>query len=60
MGHPQERAAHVDAMYPRDQFVALVSRIMPQVSTGVEHVLWLLLVCAFWGMIVYSAALVLT
>lgn len=51
----QGRAAHLDAHYRRDDLVAVVERALPSLGKHAETAALYLILCLFWGLVLYTA-----
>lgn len=49
------RAGRLEERYQRDAFVALVQHILPEISSRLESTGLFVLVCMFWGLLLYAA-----
>lgn len=50
-----DRASRLEERYPRDAFVAVVQQVLPEISSRLEVIGVYLLICMFWGLLLYAA-----
>jgi hypothetical protein len=49
------RAGRLEERYQRDEFVAVVQQILPKITSRLESAGLFVLVCMFWGLLLYAA-----
>ncbi len=55
MRHTYHRAARLAVRYQRDDLIAAIEYVLPRLSRHAESLGLYVLVCAFWGLVVYTA-----
>jgi hypothetical protein len=50
-----DRVSRLEERYPRDAFVAVVQQVLPEISSRLEVMGVYLLICMFWGLLLYAA-----
>jgi hypothetical protein len=51
----QVRVAHLEDHYRREQLVSLIERALPVVGKHAEVIALYVILCLFWGLILYTA-----
>ena len=55
MRHNHSRTARLELHYRRDDFVAALRYVLPRIGDRVDLIGLYMLVCVFWGLVVYAA-----